>query len=454
MSFSLYEDLPDLNAEIEQAHEALVDLNDHEDESTAFVPTFQVAQDSASQVSGDAALSNVDMSSFANSDDLTNFESIVSLPPDTLASLILSHQISSNDSQRSVSGGYTIVSSAPSGDTIPAPEASVSTWAISPHPAFLADSIQGLSTVCTDVVSYQRLFDDAASISSSGQESNPTAPMDGTMVPSSTTHDRATFEAIANQLLRDVSPTPGTGAWYSQFTDFDWDQLREVAKVVLASSGKVHKLLPIPPSAPELPNLYIPQGGVSTNEYTVAERMPNNFICPICNDVLVGALSLDCGCTVCTSCWESNGKSMSAIGQDTDYVAVERKQCQHCHGAVSSTFPCHALDVAITQIVANLNDTNDTNATNLKLAYASRLEVWRQEVLERNELIRQQRLLEEDEMLAQMIEEEEKVLWAAKPARTMPWMQSSKALRIIGQTALALVTATLTTLLAKYIKRR
>jgi hypothetical protein len=379
-----------------------------------------------------------------DSDTLQDFGSIVSLPPGTLAGLILRHHGQDTESEdaedRTMS---TIVSSAPSGSYIPVPEASQDMWAVSPHPNFVPGSVNALSTVCTDTLSYQRLLDDAASASMEDDDamSYSSEARDGTLTRTPA-HERAAFEAIANQLLRDVPRNTTTGAWYSRFTEFDWDQLREIAKVVLATTGTgpPEKLLQLPPSPPvEAMNLdLVPKSG----NYKAEELIPTNFVCPCCSDVLVGALALDCGCTVCAACWEADGFLPPEIAEQVGYVWVEERRCESCKRTVHSAIPCQALDVAVFQIVNKLDSCQkDGRTQSMKLAYYSRLEAWRHTVLARNESATQKQALQADEMLARLIQEEEDILWKKERTIDLVFSGSSRTLLIIGQAAIALLSS-------------
>jgi len=356
---------------------------------------------------------------------LQDFGSIVSLPVGTLAGLIEMHW---RDMERSDEAGEeysrsTIVSSAPSGAHIPRPEVSENTWAVSPHPHLVSTDLHALSTVCTESLSYQRLrTGDVGSMTSSEHDGD-----DGsTLVPSShfIVQQRAAFEAIANRLLRDVGSSGNVefevpaGPWFCRFTDTDWEQLREVAKALLdATSPPRNMMLPLPPSPPEHTYEGVGQATneLSSNSFRDQDVVSSSLICPYCNQIIVGALTLDCGCTVCHSCWEES----EAFSMDPDnltdveaYVWVNGQHCKKCRSIVHSTIPCPALDVAICQVVENLKETeHDTRIQKLKHSYYCRLEAWRATVVTRNELAVEQQAIEEDELLARLIQQEEEWIW-------------------------------------------
>lgn len=447
MSFTPFEDLVDITEEVEARHAGITvddtdtDLSSRHDESVAESP-----------VTADADFS-LDGSESFDSDMLEDFGSIISLPPETLASLILSHQMDRDDAENSTLGTNTVVSSAPSGSMIPAPQAAQDAWAVSPHPNMLSNTVQELSTNCTDSISYQRLFDSAASVSTRASLSTRESRLlssseqdsDEAMIQESR-HDRVVFEAIAGQLLRDTRTDPNTGVWYSRFTDFDWKQLREVAKVVLATAGETSKLIPIPPEVPLLPESI---SNHSPEEYNASSIVPSNFVCRVCSEVLVGAVGLNCGCHMCSGCWE--GDSRPSESDNPDYVLVDREKCPCCNKEVASPFYCHALDVAISHIVQNL-DTRDSNSSrSLQMNYVSRLEAWRHIVAERNALATVETSMKQDAMIARMIQEEEEVLWGQRAA-VVP--QASRWLRLIGQTAVAVIAAALASLAVKGVRRR
>ncbi len=401
----------------------------------------------------ESALSFNDTMSFS-SDTLQDFGSIVTLPPGTLAGLLQRyHDENSEDTEEHTMS--TIVSSAPSGSYIPVPEASQDVWAISPHPRFEPGGVQELSTVCTDTLSYQRFLEDTASVISAmeHEDTKSSASIHRTLTRSST-HERAAFEAIANQLLRDVSGhKPSSGAWYSRFTEFDWDQLREVAKVVVAATGPPIKLLPLPPS-PSINAL--PESAQHLMEsYCTLELIPSNFVCPCCKDVLVGALALACGCTVCTACCDVDDVVPSEMPEQEGYIWIGRRLCPSCHRPVESSVPCHALDMAILHILETLDTSRQNSKTqSMMIAYYSRLEIWRQTVIARNETRLRQQALNEDEMLARLIEEEEEILWQNGKAGRSALPISTQALLFLGQAAVAVLAATFSSFALHAFARR
>ena len=178
-----------------------------------------------------------------------------------------------------------------------------------------------------------------------------------------------------------------------------------------------------------------------TSEAPPSSYLPSEFICSLCKDVLVGACTLSCNrncnsSTVCASCWDDhdynddnddNDYNQQEIATQMGFVWVETetktktKKCPSCHTDVVITVHyCHALDVAILHIIQDLPETdnnNNTNLTYLKRRYYSRLSTWRNIVHNRNERYRQQKSIRDDELLARLIQEEERFFWKARSAR-------------------------------------
>lgn len=245
----------------------------------------------------------------------------------------------------------------------------------------------------------------------------------------------------------------GSGVWYSRFTEFDWDQLREVAQVVVAASGPPVKLLQLPPT-PTI-NALNESMEVQMESYLAEDLLPTNFICPCCRDVIVGALALDCGCTLCAACCDVNDFLPAEIAEQEGFVWVDQNLCPSCHSPVTTKIPCRALDVAILQIVEKFDSSRQNNkAQSMKRAYYTRLEFWRQTVLQRNRTRLQQQALNEDEMLARLIEEEEKVLWGKHGVKNNALSMSTQSMLILGQAAVALLAATLSSFALQAFARR
>lgn len=406
-----------------------------------------------------------------DSSTLQDFGSLVSLPPGALAGLLERHCRDSEGSFENAEDHTrsTIISSAASGANIPPPEASHDIWAVSPHPHLVSNYMQAMSTVCTDTLSYQRFtFGEVASEASSqhGKYSSEVSSSSHSRGRSPlTSHQREAFEAIANRLMRDVGSTSGrsssgemSGAWFGRYTDADWERLREVAKVVLATTGPRKMLLPLPPS----PTVHTyPSGLVDgihqrlPRSYRAQDMVSSSFICPCCNDVLVGALALDCGCTLCATCWESGGAFAPAEAEHEGYVWVNRRECTNCGSVVHSTILCHSLDVAICQVVETLEAApHDSRLQNLRLCYYSRLEAWRETVVARNELAVEQQVLEEDELLARLIQQEEEVIWGNESRRQKTFTPANGFWVVIFHTTVAVLAGTLSSVVLQAVAKR
>jgi hypothetical protein len=356
-----------------------------------------------------------------------DFGSLVSLPSGTISGLLQSH-VEDDDDQE---GGQTIVSSQPSGADIPPPEASQDMWAISPHPGFVADSFISMSTGCTDTISYR------------GRDIRIPASRE----VNSTSSDRD----------RDSG---------SQANDEDESVSSHSAiEALLSIVEPPKKLLPVPPAPLKTHSSEsIPPEECS---YCAEDYLPDNFICRLCKDVIVGALSLNCGCassTVCSRCWEANICSLQQSPPDEfikklNYVWVNKGEqaspsCPSCNASIKSNLNCHALDVAIFQIIMNL-PVKDNKTRSLKNTYYSRLEVWRSIVIERNERSTRQEVARRDELLARILQEEENFFrdgtkWKGKTVAADP----SASLFFWGQAALAVVVATLASIGLRAMSRR
>ncbi len=179
----------------------------------------------------------------------------------------------------------------------------------------------------------------------------------------------------------------------------------------------------------------------------ISQVLPKEFICPLCNDVLVGSIIVDCGCTSCTfciPCLENEQRRQSQRlcelnkfdtqitekeDSDNDYgfvmvyhdqvhstnntVVQSQQQCREgngksqykcpqCREPCNNAIPCHNLDVAILNAMRN-NDERNKNIDKekrdtikfIKSSYYSRLNSWREEY--------QRRLQSETDIKKQMI---------------------------------------------------
>jgi hypothetical protein len=142
------------------------------------------------------------------------------------------------------------------------------------------------------------------------------------------------------------------------------------------------------------------------------------------------------------------------------FVWIERESstCPSCGGNCHSKVHCHALDVAILHIINDLPESDDT-LLRLKENYYSRLAEWRATVYERNETRSQQISTENDELLARLIAEEERVFWQQGVAGgTTPEEETlsnpSTGIFLIGQAAVAVIVAMVASIGLKAIARR
>jgi hypothetical protein len=241
--------------------------------------------------------------------------------------------------------------------------------------------------------------------------------------------------------------------WYNQLvSESDWDGFYGNAKnflpilqseedddssLVAPPSHRSH-LSPLPPILPDSA-LMTPSSDIQyMSEAPPSSYLPSELICSLCKDVLVGACTLNCDCncnssTVCASCWDDHDYNddddynQQEIATQMGFVWVETetktnaKKCPSCHTYdVIDVHYCHALDVAILHIIRDLPETDNNNNNNLlylKWRYYSRLSTWRNIVHNRNERYRQQKSIRDDELLARLIQEEERVFWKERSAR-------------------------------------
>jgi hypothetical protein len=148
----------------------------------------------------------------------------------------------------------------------------------------------------------------------------------------STTHDRSSFANVGERMALPVVQEEDKGAWFARFTEQDWLNFRRDADMVMTAlnPGNLEpSLLPLPPAAPTLPAASIEEA------YYASDALPSAFICPLCDDAIVGATTLDCTCpqsTMCLSCWEAYHTNMlegnSTNGNDSD---DELEELVHVH---------------------------------------------------------------------------------------------------------------------------
>ena len=226
-------------------------------------------------------------------------------------------------------------------------------------------------------------------------------------------HDRAAFVNVADRLRVSAHPNHGI-EWFSRFTEQDWMEFRSNAEMILraletprASSRMV--LLP-----PEAPRGALFNSGGRDGVVESGDILPRAFICNLCNDLIVGATSLSCACpksTICTQCWESHITVCEEQLSDGFIFVDQIWRCPFCDTLEMVTaISCHAIDVAVLHVVKAL----PANLA-IKGRYYERLNAWRDEVIRRqSQLPRTECYQGNDQLLAELIQQEEKYLWNTK----------------------------------------
>lgn len=369
-------------------------------------------------------------------------------------------------------GEQTILSSAPSGSSIPAPVASQDIFALAAHPQFVSDGIRSISTTSTEYVRDGMIASDSSSVLSLSTINTRNSCDTRTMVlrrasPLRHGHEAAVFERIASQLLGSdalsstLSQASSPSHWYNRLvSESDWDQFRVAAKAILGilEPKPSTRLLPLPPTPPEAavrsstsPSLRV--------AYNAQEHLPSDFICGLCKDVIVGACTLDCGCSfsmICAACFERSNEgppeeAKQDVSDQMGFVWIEdaTRECPSCRKNVTSKVFCHALDVAILHIIRDLPEM-DEKLDSLKQNYYSRLAAWRATVYDRNERCNKQITAQHDELLARLIQEEERIFWNPREKEN----SKINGFLFLGQAAVALVAATIASIGFNVISKR
>lgn len=240
--------------------------------------------------------------------------------------------------------------------------------------------------------------------------------------------------------------------WYAQFNEEDWDNLRQRAKMAMrALNGPPSPRTPsslrpfcLPPNPPDIQHeAALASPAISLQELGAPRSLPDCFVCAICSSAIVGALTLDCGCgtTVCSACWEYRSVSVTsegetyALARDLDYEIVpaksipteENKRCPCCWQSVHCPIPCHALDVAILEMVKGMG----AEYAQFQQLYYERLRCWREEIMRRQEEGAPEDGAISDEALSRMIQEEEKHFYQARNRAVTPTLWVPGALSFI-----------------------
>jgi len=363
------------------------------------------------------------------------------------------------------SGENTILSSHPSSSIAPAPQVNRDVFMLSPHPQLHTEELRSVTTTNTEVYTAEQLFpvtvlgdsdcDDEGSVSLASSQSTSVSALLNKEQPTSGFQDGA-FERVADSLLVDSSnnsktvDSPNksrTKDWHDRLiSDSDWDRFRATSKDVLPfisedSESVAPCPLPLPPK-PLPRNVNKSPKELRPVAYRAKDHLPSEFICGICKDVVVGACILDCNCTVCMSCWEDGDDDRQDFAKRMDFVWVEdSKKCQSCHTKAETKVYCHALDVAILRIIQGLPDSNPS-VLSLKESYFHRLLVLRKTVSDRNEKLKREKMIRDDELLARLIQEEERVFWNNQAkSQTRTKAKPSNKLLILSKAVLAIIAA-------------
>lgn len=403
-------------------------------------------------------LSSLGSCSFFTIEDTLSLNSST-LPPDIFDGIEnMSHGLQSSDDR----GESTILSSIPSGASdfhFPPPEANRDIFILSPHPHLTTNGTQSLSTTNTELYASERVFqettfgyrscDDEGSLHSASSTSTDVDVLLTRDRPVLRSFEDGAFERVADHLMFDSSNDRRGNCWHDCLvSDSDWDRFRATSKDLLRltsedSESVSPNLLPLPPT----PEARVANTSSKKNlevTYQAEDILPSDFVCGICKDVLVGACILDCNCcssTVCMPCWKDADCDQQDFATRMDFVWIESKKCPSCHCNSEIKAYCHALDVAILHIIQDLPDS-DVSVTCLKQKYYSRLSTWRETVSDRNVRYRREKYIRDDELLARLIQEEERVFWDETRSRTRKRsFFSSNKFRVFGQALLALIAA-------------
>ena len=383
-------------------------------------------------------------------------------------------------SENSDPNGQTILSSTPSeadDEGVDVPSSSAPSLSFNPSdidsgvdtPSSL-DSFSAISSMRSDTCGEEEA--DAVS------ESNlPKSPHSDPWPAEPTGHDRDVFSAVGNSLLlpsRDASSATQHEhetkdvEWWKYLSEKDWERLQSEARSILDSMDQSEEdgmaSLPLPPPQPptNILNSFADPPSLSQDARSaIVANLPDEFICPICDDVIVGAVVVGCGCprsTCCFQCIEGGGSKPSAEPfppeieeideeEEEDYVMVEKSPettqfkyentklqelpvkpsgtnrstpcgkatCTSCGKVDALVVPCHALDVAICNSISNLSKSSSENETDIQAFlyyYYHRLEEWRLELLSRRNALEEERDHRRQKVLALLIEAEEAALWS------------------------------------------
>ncbi len=357
------------------------------------------------------------------------------------------------------SGANTILSSNPSSLLPPPPEADQNVFMLSPHPQLTTEELGSVTTTNTEVYASHQVIadisfrdsicDDEVSLSLASSQSTSVSSLLNKERPATSSFENGAFERVADSLLVDSSNDMRAKDWHDRLvSDSDWDRFRATSKALLpfiSEDSESMAPLPLPPK-PSASNLTKSPKESPYATYRAEDHLPCEFVCGICKDVLVGACILDCNCsssTVCMNCWEDGDHNQQDFAKRMDFVWVEdSKKCPSCHSNAEIKVYCHALDVAILRIIQALSDV-DPSVSSLKQSYFHRLSVWRKTVSDRNERLRKEKMIRDDELLARLIQEEERVFWNQQQSRSQSRTRTkpSNKLMLFSKAVLALIAA-------------
>lgn len=300
------------------------------------------------------------------------------------------------------------------------------------------------------------------------------------------------------------------GGWWSRFTDADWEELFATANIVYQAleeeRRKKNKNVDgtdssIPPPFSEWPlppsdHLHSLDNNTTTEDQqsvtsSIAEDnhtayhddTPQEFVCPQCHEILVGATLLVNGtcphATLCAPCVEHlyNKKESSSSNKEHNYIWVDAVTS---HGEVSSSGwacstcathdsslrtattgehgvwqwePCPALDEAIWNAMSSSSLSSCQGMSSKQVLYYGRLREWHDRlVLRRSETLYER---EHDMLvvLSTLIAQEEEAFWNDKNNKlrqnTKRGRPSHTKWRLFGEVAALLAVPMVGTLLVR-----
>mmetsp|Transcript_2141 Transcript_2141/g.3167 ORF Transcript_2141/g.3167 Transcript_2141/m.3167 type:complete len:494 (+) Transcript_2141:74-1555(+) len=394
---------------------------------------------------------------------------VTNFPPGTLVQIYRDHigpRNSNNSEEDSISAfsGTIIPSISPGGEIQQNPLAT-SSWSITSPPQQVHPGHGEALSISTTESIYREL----SSLQSQNESSSLTHELSLSLHPSmingslvrypsqtslvstssasensviqTTYHDQVTFRNVADRLLLQTSSEGRNDKWFARFTEQDWLNFRHEADMILAALGSHDtQILALPPSPPQFLRTAATLDNAPEANLCASDVLPSTFICLLCDDVIVGACTLDCGCphsTVCTSCREAHQTKCIEEDDELEYIKVELNSfCPFCERTVVRSVSCHALDVAILHCVKSL-----PNGHPIQIKYYCRLILWREEVLRRRSVIDKVKAEQRDKLLAEIIQREEEFFWKKKEK---PDWKSNKKLMVLGEIALLAAAAFLT----------